>query len=735
MPGPAKKTILFLAADPTDVSRIRVGKEFREIQAKLRSARLRDEFALEIRTAVRPEDVTQALLDVQAEIVHFAGHGTLAGELCFEDDSGRTKTVSPRVLERLFRLFSKKVDCVILNTCYSQVQAEAIVKHIGHVVGTNQALGDEKAIAFATGFYAGLGGGLSIEEAYGYGLVYADLNETQERQVHILLRKVEPALAKRATERPSAVGSAVPSGLHVRGKLQPVGEREGPEFRYSNLFQIASLRLPYIVILGGWQQNANEFGQGDVEAKWDEDSVFALPADFRVNRQLYPHKERGSRAEPKCRLVRYNCEIIPGDPPNRLGFEFSKVSYLDYLMSGEHLDDPLPADSTQTFRGKYAPRLDETALKEFPLSNICGVGIFVITRDDKIIVSRSSPHVSVYSNVWSYTGAGTMDWDKREDPFVAVQRECDEEINHVPNLDDTYLFGFGVDAKRLYFQFSFFEHTGLLANEILALALLARDRSEISRLEAIPFDLDFVVALVKSQEWEPAAAVSLLTLCTKRFGLRRVEEAIEPGFVRKALRGEMIAEWDFRAARPGEMAVMSARYPFDRCTEESERYVNAALDFMGADVEGKDVLELGAGIGRLSEHLVDRAGRLTCLDLSEGMLERNRERLGGRARQVEYHNVFAQDYRPKRRHDVVISSLVLIHNTDDESFGHLCEVIAACADIIFLFEHVDVAYQVSTYTRPRGEKELLSAFHGYRVGRKAEYRLFNDKIVFLKLVC
>jgi len=55
---------------------------------------------------------------------------------------------------------------VVLNACYSERQAEAIVKHIPHVIGMKKAIGDAAAIEFAVAFYDALGAGKSIEFAY-----------------------------------------------------------------------------------------------------------------------------------------------------------------------------------------------------------------------------------------------------------------------------------------------------------------------------------------------------------------------------------------------------------------------------------------------------------------------------------------------------------------------------------------------------------------------------------------
>jgi len=182
-------SILFLAADPTDATRLRLGEELREIQEKLQLAKLRERFTLEQRMSVRPADISQALLDIQPQIVHFSGHGTTTGTLCFETLIGETHPVEPDALAALFEQFADQVDCVILNACYSEIQADAISKHINHVIGMNQAIGDKAAIAFAIGFYQALGAGRSIEEAYKLGCVQIRLQGIAEHLTPSLIKK------------------------------------------------------------------------------------------------------------------------------------------------------------------------------------------------------------------------------------------------------------------------------------------------------------------------------------------------------------------------------------------------------------------------------------------------------------------------------------------------------------------------------------------------------------------
>ncbi|MBD2440743.1 CHAT domain-containing protein [Nostoc sp. FACHB-110] len=181
--------ILFLASEPTDASRLRLGQELREIQQRLQLAKQRDKFRLEQRWSVRPTDISQAILDVEPQIVHFSGHGTNASELCFEDELGKVKAVPPDALAALFELVSEQVNCVILNACDSASQADAISQHIDFVIGMNQAIGDQAAIAFAVGFYKALGANRSINEAYKFGCVDVRLEGIPEHLTPVIYEK------------------------------------------------------------------------------------------------------------------------------------------------------------------------------------------------------------------------------------------------------------------------------------------------------------------------------------------------------------------------------------------------------------------------------------------------------------------------------------------------------------------------------------------------------------------
>ena len=183
------KTILILASNPKNTSQLRLDEEVREIDAGLQRAKKRELFDLKQRWAVRVQDVYQAMLDLKPQIVHFSGHGTGDDGLALEDEFGKLKLVDTEALAKLFELFSTTIECVVLNACYSEVQAEAIVKHIPYVIGMNQAIGDKASVKFATGFYNAIGAGESVEFAYKLGCNVIQLDGIPEHLTPVLKKK------------------------------------------------------------------------------------------------------------------------------------------------------------------------------------------------------------------------------------------------------------------------------------------------------------------------------------------------------------------------------------------------------------------------------------------------------------------------------------------------------------------------------------------------------------------
>ena len=159
--------ILILASNPRED--LKLGQEIRDLNNVIKRNGKQAQLEVEIELAVRLDELQQLLLEHQPRIVHFCGHGTGVRGLVFQDDAGREQLLSTDALSALMELFRDRVECVLLNACYSQEQAESIVKYINYTIGMNQEIRDDAAIAFATGFYRALASGSSIERSYKFG--------------------------------------------------------------------------------------------------------------------------------------------------------------------------------------------------------------------------------------------------------------------------------------------------------------------------------------------------------------------------------------------------------------------------------------------------------------------------------------------------------------------------------------------------------------------------------------
>ncbi|KYC43485.1 hypothetical protein WA1_10490 [Scytonema hofmannii PCC 7110] len=163
------RRILLLSANPTDSSQLRLSEEMREIKEGLKRSTMRDQYSIVTAEAVRYIDIHRVLLQYEPYIIHFSGHGTQEKGLVFEDELGQTRLVSAEALADLFQLFADQVECVVLNTCYSETQAHAIAKHIKYVIGMSAEIRDTDAIKFSIGFYDALWSGKTVDFAYKLG--------------------------------------------------------------------------------------------------------------------------------------------------------------------------------------------------------------------------------------------------------------------------------------------------------------------------------------------------------------------------------------------------------------------------------------------------------------------------------------------------------------------------------------------------------------------------------------
>ncbi len=227
-------TILFLTANPSDTAALHLDEELRLISARIRRGEYRKLFDIRSAPAIRATDLPFEMMDQAPDIVHFSGHGTDKGELCFVHDGDlRTVAIPATTLARVFRQFRDRVKCVVLNACFSAIQANAIAESIPCVVGMTRAVPDSTAIAFSAGFYEALAFGKSVADAFELGLIQVELTDprligtadipklvvrTGEDAKQIRFAAATPAAAKDADKE----HSSQPAGTQTQriGKIQ-----------------------------------------------------------------------------------------------------------------------------------------------------------------------------------------------------------------------------------------------------------------------------------------------------------------------------------------------------------------------------------------------------------------------------------------------------------------------------------------------------------------------------------
>lgn len=160
-----KQKILFVAANPSNESRLQTDTEYRIIKAEIKRGTHRDAFEfLQPQLAVTVTELLRALNE-KPQIIHFSGHGDTTG-IVVTNDNNQSLLLPLPAMERLFKPLKGIARIVVLNSCYSATQAKTISGYGMYVIGSNLPIGDKAAIDFAKGLYNGLSEGKQFESAF-----------------------------------------------------------------------------------------------------------------------------------------------------------------------------------------------------------------------------------------------------------------------------------------------------------------------------------------------------------------------------------------------------------------------------------------------------------------------------------------------------------------------------------------------------------------------------------------
>jgi AAA-like domain/TIR domain/CHAT domain len=348
------KKILILAANPKDTSKLRLDEEVRAIKQRLRQAKERDTFVVESEWAVRTSDIQQALFDFEPQIVHFCGHGVGEEGLAFENDSGQAQLVSATALAGLFKLFKSQVECVLLNACYSEVQAAAIAKHIPYVVGMKQAIGDKAAIAFADGFYGALGAGRSFEDAFAFGSNRIHLEKIPEHLTPVLKAKRKPKTSsnqKQPTQppgkepMPKANVPEMPRSSGNTAKVFISYRTKDPDLSLAQEFYEALKAAGHEPFLAGESIRLGDYWSERIDRELEQCDYFLL--------LLSPQSATSEMVTEEVRRAKQLHDTRPGQKPIllpiRVNFPFSSPLNYDlrgYLQRIQQREWESPADTS-----------------------------------------------------------------------------------------------------------------------------------------------------------------------------------------------------------------------------------------------------------------------------------------------------------------------------------------------------------------------------------------------------
>lgn len=209
--------------------------------------------------------------------------------------------------------------------------------------------------------------------------------------------------------------------------------------------------------------------------------------------------------------------------------------------------------------------------------------------------------------------------------------------------------------------------------------------------------------------------------------------------IKKSEEKEMIsdedikAHWDTRAQRPDVQAVMSARHTLQENKEAARELQRDIFEFLSGLVEGKNVFELGVGIGRMTSELAKRAKEVTGVDFSPIMLEKAKQNL----QQFKNIKLISGKITDLKLHpkafDLVFESIVLLHILNPQELQATIRKMQELSDRIFIVEHTYEGpdFSISKYSILRQPEEYEELFKPFKLSKQKTHLCAGDKFTMM----
>jgi hypothetical protein len=205
-----KLVIQFVAADPFDNARLKLGREYQRIQQNVQRS-IQSPHELPAAPAATISDVIFALQRNQPNCVHFSCHGTPLSQIVLLNSNGLAEPLSHQTIGFLFNALRGRIRLVTLSSCYSIEQAQKIVDIVDCVIGIHGPVDIDAAAAYFAALYGQLAQNMDVAEAHAVALIeFSSCNSGDPPPVLLPRPGVHPS-AVRPGEDLSAVAIAVPA--------------------------------------------------------------------------------------------------------------------------------------------------------------------------------------------------------------------------------------------------------------------------------------------------------------------------------------------------------------------------------------------------------------------------------------------------------------------------------------------------------------------------------------------
>jgi len=191
-------------------------------------------------------------------------------------------------------------------------------------------------------------------------------------------------------------------------------------------------------------------------------------------------------------------------------------------------------------------------------------------------------------------------------------------------------------------------------------------------------------------------------------------------------------EWEERSRRRGLQSVMSTRWTDEQCSEATELFNITILSMLG-DIDGRSILEVGPGIGRITAKLIAAGGNVIGADLSYSMIVRaNKESQIGQNKGYIFVNALTPGLPfSDEVFDTALEVTVLQHVTHDliyrQAIHDMKRVVKRSGTMLLCDElHQNRTRNVSLFTRLRTLKHYQMAMKDWNLEDLRQFTCVTD---------